>query len=253
MNTRSNTTLLMSWRNTEDNQLVWRAAVERGWTVERVRGLQVPEVETERVLIYIESLFAPIIAQQFGVTLTQPSEDWLVKLPEEYTLRDITLTTLGDIAHADVPLFVKPPNEKSFPARVYNNVDKLLTDYEPATPVLAATPVEWQTEFRCFCLDGKVRTLSPYFRGGKLSELDGFTATEKELSEARDFAERVLYDKRVVVPRAIVIDVGTLICGNWAVVEANAAWGSGVYGCDPNEVLNVIEQATVRTHERSDY
>jgi len=29
------------------------------------------------------------------------------------------------------------------------------------------------------------------------------------------------------------------------VIEANPSWGSGIYGCDPHKVLEVLERATV--------
>lgn len=251
MTNNRTTTLLISWRNTEDNQLIWRAAIRRGWSVERVRGIRVPEVEADRILVYIESLFAPAMASQIGIKLVELTDDWLPRLPEEFRLRDIELTTLEQVSVADLPKFLKPPNEKSFPAKVYDSVDTLLADYEPTTSVLAASPVEWAAEFRCFCLDGEVRTLSPYLRHGELSKLDGFSANGDELLNARTFAESVLNDDRVKTPSAIVLDVGTIVGSGWAVVEANAAWGSGIYGCDPDEVLNVIEKATMRCDERS--
>lgn len=251
MNDTPTTTLLISWRNTEDNQLIWRAAIKRGWSVERVRGIRVPEVEADRILVYIESLFAPAMASQFGIKLVELTDDWLPRLPSEYRRRDVELTTLEQVSASDLPKFLKPPNEKSFPAKVYDSVDILLADYEPTTSVLSASPVEWAAEFRCFCLDGEVRTLSPYLRHGELSKLDGFSATEEELLDAKRFAETVLNDDRVATPRAIVLDVGTLVGSGWAVVEANAAWGSGIYGCDPDEVLNVVEQATVINDERA--
>lgn len=242
----------MSWRNTEDNQLIWRAAIRRGWTVERVRGIRAPDVEADRILVYIESLFAPALASQFGVKLVELTDDWLPRLPEGYRLRDVQLTTLDRIDATCLPKFLKPPNEKSFQAKVYDRVDTLIEEYGPTTPVLAAGAVEWESEFRCFCLDGEVRTLSPYLRHGELSRLDGFSATAHELHEAREFAESVLRDARVQTPNAFVLDVGTIAGAGWAVVEANAAWGSGVYGCDPDEVLNVVEHATLTLNERSD-
>ncbi|QDU57397.1 ATP-grasp domain-containing protein [Aeoliella mucimassa] len=244
------TTLVMSWRNTVDNQILWRTAIQRGWSVERMRGLQVPEIDTDRVVVYIESLLAPSLASQLGVELSLLTDDWLPQLPEKYRLRQVELTTLGDIVEADLPRFLKPPNEKSFPAKVYEKVDSLLADYGETTTVLSATPVEWVAEFRCFCLDSQVRTLSPYLRRGELSALDGFTATDEELRDAKHFAESVLNDQRVTVPRAVVLDVGIIEGFGWAVVEANAAWGSGIYGCDPNEVLDVLKQATTKCNER---
>ncbi len=251
MRGQTQTTLLMSWRKTEDNQLIWRAAIQRGWSVERVRGLRVPEIDGNRIVLYVESLFAPTLARQLGLELIGTPESWLPALPEEYRRRDVRLTTLAEVPNLQCPLFVKPPNEKSFPAKVYDDVESLLTDYAPETAVLVASPVEWTAEFRCFCLDGRARTLSPYLRHGELCRSDGFAATHDEREEARDFAERVLRDARVQVPRAIVLDVGTIADEGWAVVEANAAWGSGIYGCDPDEVLNVIEHATVECDEQS--
>ncbi|HLJ79961.1 MAG TPA: hypothetical protein VKT52_00660 [Ktedonobacterales bacterium] len=31
-----------------------------------------------------------------------------------------------------------------------------------------------------------------------------------------------------------------------APIEANAAWGSGIYGCDPARILPVLKRAVVR-------
>ncbi len=240
------TTLLLSWRNTEDNQLLWRAGVNRGWSVERVRGIQVPPIDGERVVIYVESLLAPEVARRCGVSLMGPADDWLPRLPAVYRLRDVWLTTLGEVPCARLPLFLKPPNEKSFPAKVYNSVEALIADYGAETAVLAATPVRWEVEFRAFCLDGQMRTMSPYLRNDELSKLDGYSASEEELEEARDLVERVLHDPAIDTPRAVVVDVGKIAGEGWAVVEANAAWGSGIYGCDPDEVLSVVEQTVMK-------
>jgi hypothetical protein len=247
------TTLLISSRRTEDNQLIWRAAIQRGWTVERVQGIRVPDTTGSRIVLYIESLFAPTLARQLGLELVQVPESWLPSLPEEYRRREVHLTTLGDVARMPCPCFVKPPNEKSFPAQVYNEAESLALahDYGPETVVLVASPIKWDVEFRCFCLDGRVRTLSPYLRHGQLSRLEGFASTQEELQDAIGFAERLMRDACVDVPRAIVLDVGIITSQGWAVVEANVAWGSGIYGCDPDEALDVIEHATVNRNDTS--
>ena len=239
------TTLLLSWRNTEDNQLLWRAGVNRGWSVERVRGINVPPIDG-RVVIYVESLLAPEVARRCGVGLIGPADEWLPRLPAEYRRRDVWLTALGEVPAERLPLFLKPPNDKSFPAMVYDSVEELIPQYGAEAVVLAATPVQWEVEFRAFCLDRRVRTISPYLRNGVLSKLDGYSASEGELREAQDLAYQVLRDTRVATPRAVVIDVGKIVGKGWAVVEANAAWGSGIYGCDPDEVLSVVEQTVVR-------
>jgi hypothetical protein len=90
-------------------------------------------------------------------------------------------------------------------------------------------------------------TLSPYWRDGKLAQSkDGsWEATEDECRTAREFATAVLQDPRASLPSAVVLDVGVIRGEGWAVVEANAAWGSGIYGCDPDQVLGVVQRACV--------
>jgi hypothetical protein len=41
------------------------------------------------------------------------------------------------------------------------------------------------------------------------------------------------------------MDVGVIRGRNWAVIELNAAWGAGLYGCDPAVVLEVLRHAAV--------
>jgi len=240
------TTLLLSARHTEDNQALWRAAIRRKWQVIRAQGLKLPEWDDEETLLYIEGLFAPSIAAQLNRRLLSPADDWLPSLPRVFTRRSIRLTTLGTLRSATTPQFVKPPNEKLFAARVFDTGEDLPRDFEDDLPVLTAEPVYWTAEFRCFCLDQQVRTLSPYLRNGRHAKLTRYAANADELRRATELATRVLTYPEADSPRAVVIDVGQLESGEWAVVEANSAWGSGIYGCDPDAVLDVVRQATVR-------
>ena len=43
---------------------------------------------------------------------------------------------------------------------------------------------------------------------------------------------------------ARTFDVRIIEDRGWAVVEQNAAWGSGIYGCDPEQVLEVLRVAS---------
>ena len=236
-------TLLLSSRHTEDDQALWRSAIGRGWSVERVR---VPDINDDEIIIYVEALFAPTIAHSLGLLLLDPSEDWLVDLPDIYRRRSIRLSTLGEARKLKQRTFIKPPNDKSFESTVYESGVELPDGFDDTMTVLCADPVEWESEFRCFALDGQVRTLSPYLRNGEHAKLNDYSASESELKDATEFAELVLADSSVQAPRSVVIDVGTITGKGWAVVEANGAWGSGIYGCDPDSVLNVIRHATIR-------
>ena len=72
-----------------------------------------------------------------------------------------------------------------------------------------------------------------------------FVHSVEEEYELVEFINNVLADNRVKLPVAAVLDVGVIQGRGWAVVEQNAAWGSGIYGCDPVRVLEVLRYATV--------
>lgn len=242
-------TLILTPRFTEDSQALWRAACKLGWAVERLTTWRVPD-ELKNVpepVLYLESLFGPSLAKEFGLRLLEPPTDWLSRLPEEYRKRSVSITTLGAARAIREPSFIKPSNDKSFPARVYVGKD-LPEGYDEASPVLVSEIVQWETEFRCFILDRKLRTFSVYLRNGELQRENSFSISEDEQIEIESFIHTILADERVDLPRTAVIDVGTIKDRGWAVVEQNAAWGSGLYGCDPEEVLEVLRYAAVPSH-----
>lgn len=81
---------------------------------------------------------------------------------------------------------------------------------------------------------------------GELQRDQGFESEEAEDRELEAFIGRLLADPRVDLPPAVVIDVGCITGAGWACVELNAAWGVGIYGCDPKAALQVIGHASVR-------
>ncbi len=239
-------TLILTPRFTEDAQALWRAAQLLGWGVERLTSWKVSE-ELRTVpepVLYLEALFGPVLADQFGLRLLEPAIDWLPRLPEEYRKRRVSLMPLREARTLPEPAFIKPPNDKSFPAQVYTGAE-LPTGYDEDSPVLVAEVVVWEKEFRCFVLDRQPCTLSVYLRGGELQRETGFEASDAELAEAEAVVRTVLADGRVDLPRSAVLDVGVIAGRGWAVVEQNAAWGSGIYGCDPVRVLEVLRYAAV--------
>jgi len=240
-------TLILTPRFTPDSQALWRAAIKLGWDVERLPSWRIPEhiLAAPDPVPYLEGLFAPTLATQFGLRLLEPPVDWLPRLPEEYRKRRVYLTTLGEERVRVEPAFIKPVNDKSFAAKVYTGKD-LPTEYDQDMAVLVSEIVSWEKEFRCFILDRKPRTISIYLRSGELQLEHDFAQSDEERAEAQTFIEGVLADPRIELPRATVIDVGIIKERGWAVVEQNAAWGSGLYGCDPEEVLEVLRFAAER-------
>lgn len=236
-------TLILTPRFTPDSQALWRAAMDLGWDVERLATFRVPDHlrAVPDPVLHIEALFGPAIAAELGLSLLQTSEDWLPRLPEEYRRRKVDLTTLGRVRASGTTAFVKPPNDKSFPARVYH--PEGLPEGDDDAPVLVSEVVAWEREYRCFILDRRIQTLSIYLQRGALQRDSDYATTDAERAEVEAFLSPVLKDARVDLPRAVVLDVGVIEGRGWAVVEANSAWGSGIYGCDPAQILHVLRYA----------
>lgn len=221
-----------------------------GWTVERLHGWKVPDwLKDQNVVLYGEPLFAAVVADELGIALLEPPLDWLADLPERYRRRAVRFTTLANARSCLEPTFIKPADDKCFAAKVYKTGADLPAEnvLPETTPVLVAEPVKWAIEFRCFVLHRKVKTLSSYLRYGELTQApDGrWLSSNQETKEALDFVDQVLDEQTVDLPPAVVVDVGIIENRGWAVIEANAAWGSGIYGCDPAAVLRVVERACV--------
>jgi hypothetical protein len=240
-------TLLLSARQTDDAQLLWRACITAKWDVVRVHGWQVPSLRASDVVVYGEPLFAQHVAQTLGLRLVEPPLDWLPRLPARWRGRDVELTALADARKVGQRAFIKPADAKCFDARVYSSGAELPAPgpLPEDLPVLVQEVVDWTMEFRCFVLDRGVAAVSAYWRDGKLAKSDDgvWTATDKEIEEASRFCKSVLLESAVSIPEAVVLDVGMIRNHGWAVVECNAAFASGIYGCDPVAVLPVLRRA----------
>jgi hypothetical protein len=242
--------LVLPPRFSTDSVALWRAATALGWDAERLHGWEIPgRLRERRLAIYGETFFVEYVAQQTEHVLIQPTFDWLPDLPERYRRRAVGFSSLEAARNMDGPLFFKPTDNKEFVARVYaSGADLPGDDVLPGdTPVLYAEPVTWEVEFRCFIRERRIATISPYLRGGELAQApDGsWPVTEQELQEVAAFAADVLQDPEANVPPACTLDVGVVRDRGWAVVEANPVWAAGIYGCDPIEVLRVVERSCV--------
>jgi hypothetical protein len=244
-------TLILPARYTSDSILLSEEAVEARWQVERLQVWRPPLSLRETVAaIYGEPLFGAVIAQELSLVLLEPTLGWLAEIPRRYLLRDVTFTTLDEGKRLRRPAFVKPADDKCFPAGVYQDgaglrVSDLLSS---TTPVLISDPVVWDIEVRFFILNKRISTFSIYSQLGTLvpeGEARLWTK-EPEAIEAIEFCNRLITDSAVSLPPSVAIDIGRIDNSGWAVIEANAAWASGIYGCEPRKVLDVIERACVK-------
>jgi len=242
-------TLVLSQRYTNDSNALFRAALAAGWDVERLRGFACPEGLAGRdPVLYGETLLADAIMDTLGLALLEPTDDWLPSLPLAYRRRAVRLSTYGEARTIAERSFIKSANEKWFPARVYARGDEIPagSELDPAASVLIAEPVRFEVEFRFFVLDRSIAASSVYIRGGEIAEQGGeWPASPEELAGAAELLEAMLRDESVALPPAVVVDVGNIEGRGFAVVEANAAWASGLCGADPRAVLAVLRRASV--------
>lgn len=241
-------TLVLSPRYSSDSIALWQAALASRWSTTRVRQLGdaaelVGAVDPAEVLIYGETILADAVAAALDLALLEPTYAWLPELPAALRLREIALTTLGAARRLAGPVFVKPVDDKFFPARVYApvEVDAIVAD---DLPVLIAEPVRFGVEVRAFVCDRAVVGMSAYMRGGQLArtEAGDWPLGPDEESAARACLDRLLHSD-VALPPAVVIDVGEIVDRGWAIVEANPAWASGLCGVDARAVLPVLRRA----------
>lgn len=191
-----------------------------------------PDLERDRVRVYGSDSFSLVLAQKLRLAMVSPPDDLPVRLDKAWLKRDIRLSPLGDLSNEDLPAFVKPAAPKLFRAGVYDDLGTLRREcegLEDDTPVLVSEIVEFVAEARCFVLNGKVKTCAVY---------EGVADTD----EAARFIQRMA--ESTELPASCVIDAGLLAGGGWAVVEANAAWGSGLNGCDPVQAAECIASAS---------
>ncbi|MEV0535463.1 ATP-grasp domain-containing protein [Kitasatospora sp. NPDC050463] len=236
--------LLLTPRINDTGLQLRTAAGHRGLRTHTATAWRAPEeLLGSPVHLYGGPLFADAVGGAFGLALLQPPDDFAAGLPAELTGRRLALTTLAEARRLRRPMFLKPPGDKLFPAKVYPDGSGLPGPdaLDDDTPVLTSEVVRFHREYRLFVLDGEVRAASRYAVDG---DLDVAPLDEDPYhAEVTAFAADVLAASAAVLPSAVVIDVGPLDGDRWAVVEANSAWASGGYACAPEAVLDVVLRA----------
>ncbi|MFC5144978.1 ATP-grasp domain-containing protein [Streptomyces aureoversilis] len=230
-------TMLLPPRLTASAESVREAAHRRGLRTMQFTSLTLPDGRGGAEHLHAGPRFADVVASAYGIAPLEAPRDWLAGLPWELTRRDIRIMPIAEAYSLRRPAFVKSPNDKGIRAMVYADGSRLPGPdaVERETPVLVSDTVKFTAEYRLHCLDGKVHTGSRYAEGGRL-------APGPLPDAARAFGNDVLTEAGTALPSAIVVDVG-MIDRHWAVVEANAAWASGLYTASPDRALDVILRA----------
>ncbi|WP_225888717.1 ATP-grasp domain-containing protein [Myxococcus xanthus] len=191
-----------------------------------------PDVPPARTRLHGNDAFCLVLAQKLDLTLVSPPDDLLLDVDPAWLKREVHGSTLERIVTEPFPRFVKPRVPKVFRAAVWSGPEPLTAECRglaPETPVLSSEVVTLRAEARAWVLNGHVVTCALY-------EGDG------DLTEARAFLDTVA--RSPMLPRTCVLDAAWVEGRGWALLEANAAWGAGLNGCDAAEAARCIAEAT---------
>lgn len=222
--------------NTND---IWRAAIRAGWSTERVDmsgRIDIPP-GTPKVRYYGNTLHAAMIEDKLPLRFLHLDLTVLAKTP--LTKRRVQLMRAEELGDLTEPSFIKPAQNKWFPAKIYEVGDSpkrsqggagLASDW-----IYVQEPVDMINEVRCFCLDGKIHTASYYRIGHEycplgIDEVDRPKVLDDMVAELAPF-----------YPRGVVLDFAYTSRAEWTYLEPNEAFASGLYGASPEKCLEVIE------------
>ena len=194
-----------------------------------------PALDTKNVRLYGSDSFCLVLAQILNLQLISPDDDVILKLSGHWLGRKVFASTLGQAVCLDFPCFVKPLTPKLFKADIYSDLAALeaaCDNLPQETVILCSEIISIQAEARTFIKDGQVLTCAVY-------EGDAETSLS-----AHAFVQQMLDESKHLFPSTCVIDVALKSTGEWVFLEANATWGAGLNGCNPQAVAECIAQAT---------
>ena len=229
------------------------AARERGWEVlPAPSGWRLDEELTnsgKKGVPYGSQTFCEVTAMQMGWTLKQNSFDWLAKVHPHYLKRKVDFMTLGEAQKIQETKFIKPADDKVFTAKVYAPGELIVHETVPLdTPTLVSDVVEFDLEYRTFTDGEKVLAWSNYvfydhIADPKYWDMIPYGNGRYPHDWVNDVLHDLKYHDRGITTVPSVIDVGRIKGKGYAIIETNQAWASGLYGCDPMQVLKVLEKS----------
>lgn len=228
----SGLTLLVPSKVDDERDAVARAFEQARGTVARVdRFWEPPLLNSRAIKVYGNSTFCLVLAQLLQLKLTSPPDDLILKLDNEIIGRRVALGQLSGCDTYSFPLFAKPLVPKLFTARVYSSSSDLLRECQglpDETDILMSEVVVFTAEARAFILNSVILDCVIY---------EG----EGDPNEANELLLKIA--KTTSIPKTLVVDVGKVGPGKWVFIEANAAWGAGLNGCNAAVVLPAIAEA----------
>lgn len=227
--------LLMPAKADAERYAVAEAWVQRGGEVRWLEKYweRDEELSARHLRVYGNDLFAILLADLYGLHLISPDEAEICEL-EHWTKRRIALGSANDLSSSKFPLFIKSLVPKQFASKVYSSFEQFISEpgVMASEEVLYCEPVkDIMAEARAFILNRQILDIAIYEGSGNGEE-------------ARIFLETFLADETVILPGAIVLDLAYSKDKKWFLLEWNAAWGAGLNGCNADNVVSCIAEAS---------
>lgn len=189
-----------------------------------------------------------------AIGLCAPGQTWLSGLDSSLTGRSVETGTLDEMP-AETILYAKPAEAKIKGLVSAKYTKRQIEDIYVAENVPSETILQWSPdildinhEHRFFVADGQVLAGSPYLVDSIVYK-EGMTSPFSEAAKA--FALDAIKELKDNQPPAYTLDVGrNEKTGDWLIIEANPAWSSGIYGCNPAGVVDALDVACHTTGER---
>ncbi len=212
--------------------------IDNGGEVKRIgKFWEKPILDSRRVTIYGIDTFSLVLAQVIGVSLIEPKDEVIRDIPAKWIKRKIHVTAIADINTSIFPTFIKPVKPKTFTSKVYHTLQEFLTEtkgIEPNEEIIQSDIIQIDSEIRAFILDNQILDLAIY---------EG----DAHIAFAKAFLEDFLNNHTIDLPKTYVVDIGYNHKDEWFIIEFNSSWGAGLNGCDPNNVISGIREATVNS------
>ena len=246
------------------------AGVGGRWPVRRDHGLYLPQLEAFET--WCETAWwvptghaARLVHAGIPLELAITPPGWLASLDRDLTGREVfacPAAAAASLAGTQLPsrAFVKPSNAKldqlegGWSDDVATTLRHAIERGMAPTTIVEVCPdrLSLTAEWRTFVIDGQVGTISPYRIGPDTWEPSFDSRTDIPTAAALEFAAlsaKALYEQGRT-PQAYVLDVGLTTAGSWLVIEANAAWSSGTYGCDLRWAADAAVRASLGPVDR---
>jgi hypothetical protein len=241
--------LVLPPNHTAEDQGIWRAAIQRGWKTIRFNDKDDPELLKgyDMVRYYGNVLHKSRIEKFLPIKFKEVSQTLLADLDISWTGRKIKRIPFGDL---ETPLkedtFIKCVDIKWLEARVYRKDEKPSSQWQGMQDkdlIYVQEPIVFVDEVRCFVKGRDVLTMSMYKKNKVFytenipvnleTAMSGMCCSHSYWLTEPEFM-------KLNLPEGVVLDYGCTEYGIWYFIEANEAWGSGLYDCDPNKAFDAI-------------